>query len=383
MNKSFIFILTLILISILLTGCWNYREIDKLAIVSGIAVDKPNSNEGYEVTAEVINVSSSMREPKFNSTRMESRGASIFDSMRNIINVSAKQLFWSHSSIIIVSEDIAKEGILPILDWVTRNSEPRLSTYIIVSEAQNARDILTSQSLTTEIRSFEIQEMIISNNKLAKIPNIQIYELNNQLAAKGINPVIPTIKIVINEDKPTMVLSGGAVLNKDKLAGYISLEDVKYYLFTRDKIKEGLLVTNLDSEDPKEKVTLEIYKNRTKITPVISNGELSINIKISTEVSIEESSNSINALNENVIQNIKLNAEKSLKNNVLRVISNVQNDFGLDIFGFGQMVREKMPKVWKDVEENWDEIFKELKVNVDTDVHIRSSGHLSKTIRHR
>ena len=28
----------------LLTGCWNYRELNQLAITTGIAVDKENDN---------------------------------------------------------------------------------------------------------------------------------------------------------------------------------------------------------------------------------------------------------------------------------------------------------------------------------------------------
>lgn len=381
MNKFFCLLITIILTTLFLTGCWNYREIDKLALVSGIAVDKINSNKGYEVTAEIIGVSASTKEQNFNSTRIQSKGESIFDSMRNMINVSAKQLFWSHASIIIVSEDVAKSGILPILDWIVRDSEPRLTLYLLVSETENAKEILSLQSLSTEIRSFEIEDMIISNNRLSKIPNIQVHELINDISTMGIYPVLPTVKGTLNEGKETMELSGGAILKRDKLVGYIGLEDVKYYLFIRNKIKGGPLTVDFASDNSTENVTLEIFRNKTKVTPVLNDGKLSMNIKIKTEVSIAETSTPIDPLKSSDIQRLKYIAEKSLEKGVLETINKMQDDFGLDIFGFGNIVKEKMPDLWKEINNDWDEIFKELKVNVDADIHIRGSGHLSKIFR--
>lgn len=381
MNKSFIFISILVLMAILLTGCWNYREIDKLALVSGIAVDKNDLNKGYEVTAEIVSIPTSAKEPNFNSTKIQSKGEGVFDCIRNMINVSAKQLFWSHAAILIIGEDVAKESILPILDWITRDSEPRLTLYILVSKADTAKDILSSKSLSTEIRSFEIEDMIISNKRLSKIPNVQVYQLLNDVSTDGIYPVLPTVELVYNGDKETMALSGGAIFNNDKLVDYMDFEDVKSYLFIRNQITGGLINTTLINNDSIDNIDLEIFKNKTKINPIISNEEISMNIKIKTEVSIAESSNSINALNKMDIQKLETVAEKTLKDNILKTIARAQNDFELDIFGFGNLVKEKMPHVWKDIENNWDEIFKGLKINLDVDINVRGSGHLLRSVK--
>ncbi|WP_333638008.1 Ger(x)C family spore germination protein [Tissierella praeacuta] len=382
MNKPFIFISILILMAILLTGCWNYREIDKLALVSGLAVDKNGLNKGYEVTAEIVSIStSSTKEPNFHSTKIQSKGESIFDCMRNMINVSAKQLFWSHAAILIVSEDVAKESILPVLDWITRDSEPRLTLYVLVSKEKTAKEILNSKSLSTEIRSFEVEDMIISNKRLSKVPNIQVYQLLNDVSTAGIYPVLPTAELVYNGNKETMALSGGAILNNDKLVDYMDFEDVNNYLFIRNQIKGGIINTTLINNGSIDNIALEIFKNKTKINPIISNEEISMNIKITTEVSIAESSASINALNKMDIEKLEIVAEKTLKDNILKTIARAQNDFELDIFGFGNLVKEKMPHVWKDIENNWDEIFKGLKINLDVDINVRGSGHLLRSVK--
>lgn len=382
MNKFILLFIIMFLTAILLTGCWNYVEVDQLSLVAGMAVDKDSSGKGYEITAEIIDVSSSDKKATFNSLLINSKGESVFDCISNMINVSAKRLYWPHATTVIVSKDVAKEGILPVLDWIVRDSEPRLTIYILIAETDSAKDILSLQSLSTEIRSYEIEIMIMSNKRLSKIPDIKTYELVNELSTEGIYPVIPTVNETLNEGKKTMELSGGAILNRDTLAGFLGLEDIKYYLFVRNQIRGGLLPIALEGNDSQPNVTLEIFHNKTKVTPILSNGELSINVKIKTEVGVAELDTNINVLDESNVEKIKASAEKSLENGISQLIKKIQEDFGLDIFGFGNKVKEKMPELWKDIGANWDEIFKELKVNVEADIHIRGSGHTSKTVKY-
>lgn len=384
MNKLFLLVFIIVLVTFTITGCWSYREIDKLALVSGMAVDKNPTGKGYEITAEIIDLSSSSTtESKFNSLRLQSKGNTIFDGNRNMINISAKPLYWSHATTVIVSQEIAKDGILPILDWIVRDSEPRLTLYIFISKAKNAKELLSLKSVSTEIRSYEMESMVISNKKLSKIPNIQVYELINDLSTKGIYPVLPAIDVVVNEGEKTTELSGGAIFNKDTLAGFIDSEDIMYYLFVRDKMKGGLLNIKLAHGSDNSNMTLEVFKNKTKVTPMFSDGNLSMSIKIKTNVNISELDTNIDLFSESGIKNLKDIAEKYLENSILNTIKKIQEDFGLDIFGFGNIVKEQMPDLWKDINDEWDEIFKNLKIDVDADIHIRGSGHSSKTIKIR
>jgi spore germination protein KC len=50
-------LLTLIIFSpMIISGCWNYREVDQLLVVAGVALDK-GKTERYAVTVEVIHMS--------------------------------------------------------------------------------------------------------------------------------------------------------------------------------------------------------------------------------------------------------------------------------------------------------------------------------------
>ncbi len=57
----------------------------------------------------------------------------------------------------------------------------------------------------------------------------------------------------------------------------------------------------------------------------------------------------------------------------------MQLEYGADIFGFGQHVKGSMPKIWKKIKPDWDSIYKSLQVDIEVDVHIKNTGHFSKT----
>lgn len=362
------------MISFLLTGCWNYREIDKYAIVSGLAIDKNEKGDGFLLTAEVIDIRPGMNEVKISSIRVEAEGNTIFDAIRNMIKISGKRLYWGHAKIVIISQDVAKDSIIPIVDWISRDQEPRLTTNILVSIEKTANELLSQESVTTEIRSFEMSYMLVGNRVLSKAPKVGVYELMNDLSCSGISPVLPTISITTNEGKRTSELSGIAAFKGDKLIGFLDGEDAKFYLFIKDKIESALLVAKIDEGNSIDNITLEAFKNKTKIKPVYDEGKLLMKIHVRTEVVISEEDKGRDYISEKGRAKLKTYAEATLEKDIENVIKKVQSNFKSDIFGFGKIVRAEMPSLWKDIKNDWDDIFNNLEVEVKAEIQIRNSG---------
>lgn len=382
MNRRFVLFCTvMIIVMILVSGCWNYREIERLAIVSGVAIDKTPKGDKFLLTAEIVDVQGSLTEGNVKARRIQSEGDTIFDATRNAILISAKKLYWSHAKAIIISQDVAKEGIRSIIDWVSRDPEPRINMSIFVSREKTAWELLEQQSVTTDIRAFEMEYMLMGNNALSKSAKIDINELVDVISGKGTSSYLPAIGVTLNDRKKTANLSGMAVFKKDKLIGFLNEQDTKFFLFVKNKIQGGLLIVSPDGEQPKDKVTLEIFKNKTKIQPVYSNGKLLMKIDINTEVNIGQEDIPINYMIEKNKNKLKKETEEYLNKNVENIIKKVQEDFETDIFGFGRIVMEEMPSLWKNIEDEWDEIFKTLEVDINTEIDIRGSGLISKPIQ--
>lgn len=364
------------------SGCWNYKELNDLSIVSGVAIDKSSDGMQYVMTVEIIDLRGGGRETKVQSKRVEAEGKTLFDAARNVIKVSSKKLYWTHAEVFIISQDVAKEGVLPIVDYITRGSDRRLTIHILISREKTAKELLSQQSVTTDIRAFEMEKMIETDKRsLSKVPHVDVRNFINALTGEGISATLPTVSIISNDGVPTSEVSGTALFSKDKLVGFLDEEDTKYLLFVKNQIKGGALPLSGDSVDLHDGITLEIYKNETKVKPVYVNGRLVMNVDIDTEVSLEELEASNNLIDEKGRGILKENAERTLKSNILNVIHKVKKEFKVDIFGFGSAVQREMPELWKSMAADWNKTFRDLDVSVNVNINVRSSGLALKPIQ--
>lgn len=377
--RKWILITVLIITNtITLTGCWNYREIESLAIVSGVAIDKTEDNKCL-VTVEIVEIEG-QKQAKISPKIISMSGETIFDAVRNIISFSGKKLYWSHAKIAILSQDVSKEGIVKIIDWINRDSETRSTIKIIVSKENTAKEILSGKNKTNEIVAFGIDEVLRNEISLSKTVEVDVWKFIDDLERSGISPVTPAISIKNDNGQMTPQISGSAVFQNDRLLGFLNGEDTKHLLFIKDKIKGGLLINELQNKGENVKVSLEIFKNKTKITPIKNGNVIEINIDTKTDVALDELGGSADYISDSGNKKLKAAAEENLKNNIENLIKRVQNEYGVDIFGFGSKVKEEMPDKWRKVEGNWNEIFKTLQVNVNCQINIKNSAMMSKPI---
>ncbi|EPR12301.1 Ger(x)C family spore germination protein [Ruminiclostridium papyrosolvens] len=374
-KRLFCTLLMLNVVAGLCTGCWNYREINQMSIVAGAAIDKISDGK-YKLSVEIIDLKTGGVEAKVHSKKLECYGASVYDAIRNAISINANKLYWGHAEILIISKDVAKEGIVEILDCFSRDPEPRLTIDILVSKEETAEKILDSQSITTEVRTFEINKMLDLEKELEKSPKVEIYEFINSLGESGISPIMPVIGLTKNSGQETSQLSGTAVFKKDKLEYMFDQEDTKYYLFVINKIKGGILNVKGGADN----ITLKIIKSKTKLKPVYNNGKLYFDLNIKTKTSLSEINNTTKFGNVKDVQKIKAEAQSELKKEVENIIKAAQNEYGIDIFGFGKSVKQDIPDLWKKIESDWNTVFKNVSVSVNVDIDISNSGLLSRKI---
>ena len=124
-----------------------------------------------------------------------------------------------------------------------------------------------------------------------------------------------------------------------------------------------------------------ILNSKTKIKPFYSNGRISMKIDIRTEVVIGERSVEEEDVKEEGREFLNKDAEKSLEENIKKVIEKVQKDFGTDIFGFGRILKMEMPVLWKSVAKDWNMVFKNMDVDVKSTIEIKNSGFILKPIK--
>ncbi|MCX7884071.1 MAG: Ger(x)C family spore germination protein [Caloramator sp.] len=370
-------LISLIFNCFFLSGCWNYREIEQFSIVSGFSIDK--SENIYNLTFEVIE-SAGGRDKKTSTKLISSEGLTIFDAIRNIIKYPGKKLYFSHAKVVIISSEAAKEGIIPLLDFINRDIEPRYNTKILISKNIEAEKILENGG-NTEIFCYSLDDMLDAQKNLSNAPKVEVWEFIDDLGKIGISPTLPTITLEKKNNKVIPKIEGSAVFKGDKLVGYLNGSETKSLLFIKNKIKGGLLTKKIDIENNYANISLEIFNNKTKIKPKIENNKLLIEISTDTDVSIGEISGNIDFSKEEERKKIKSYFEEDLENQIKDLIKKAQTEYESDIFGFGKVIKIKMPSLWKEIEPKWKELFKTIDVSVKSNINIKNTAFTSNPIK--
>ena len=63
-----------------------------------------------------------------------------------------------------------------------------------------------------------------------------------------------------------------------------------------------------------------------------------------------------------------------IKNEIESVLKKAQREWGVDIFGFGEAVHRKYPREWKELKDQWRDVFPNIKVQVKVDSKLRTAG---------
>ena len=383
-------LITIILIPIL-TGCWNRRELNELALVVAMSIDK--SGKQFSISAQVVDpgeVSVSARGGgRAPVTTYDEKGKHLFEAVRRMTTVSPRKLYWSHLQMLVISEEVAKDGLNNILDFFTRDNEFRKDFYIVVSKDIQAKEILRNLTSIEKIPAHKMRSSLETSERAwAPTVAIQLDELIAALTSDGINPVLTGISIHGNGPKGESVenvqriqpfarlkYKNIAVFKKDKLIGWFNENESKGYNYIMDNVRST--VGHIPCEK-KGELVVEIIRSKTKIKGKVVNGKPKIDISLSSEANIGEVSCHVDLTKPDAITQLEKNTDKVNVDTVKNSI-NKAKELGVDVFGFGEVIHRADPKAWKSLKNNWDKEFVQVPVTIHSEFKIRRTGAVNQS----
>jgi spore germination protein KC len=393
MKRRSLLLCLLVLMQLGLTGCWSRQELNDLAIAVGIGIDK--IGDQFQVSAQVVLPSqiagSKGGSPQAPVNLYKATGSTVYEALRKITTISPRKIYISHLRILVLSEDLAKQGISDVLDFMSRDTEARNDYFIAVaknSKAEDALKILTSLEKIPAVRLFSSLET--SEKQWAPTSTVTLGTLITDLVAKGKNPVLTgvvidgnvdageTPKNVETVDSPTeLKYSGLAVFKEDKLIGWLNQEESKVYNYLTNKVKNTVSYINCPQG---KKLSLEIFGAKSKIKGIIQNDKPEISIEQFIESDIGEvQCRNLDLTNPKTITELEQIANQKVENLFETTIKKVQQQYKSDIFGFGEVIHRSNPQAWKKLRDNWDQTFVNLPVNVKMDIEIRQVGKVTNS----
>lgn len=353
--KKFVLIVITLFILLISSGCYNYKEINDMAIVSSIGIDKDNKNDKYIVSAQIMNSKESEDSEDSQITVYTKEGDTVHEALRNITLKSPRKLYGNHLSKIVLSEEVAKEGIDNILDIFNRITEVRNEFIITIVKEDKASDVLKVLTTTESIPAEYVKLSLKIADKTSGLTYAtKLDEFISLYLKKGIDPVVPVLKIDKKEKKGTtinnitttnpiskIVIEDLAVTNKGKLETYLKNEEIIGYNFLRNQIQKMIIPVKCDDEN--NYASILILKNKTKSNTAKKDNKYIINFNINSEAIITEYNCKKDLTDEKVIKELEKDTEKKIKRYIKKSL-NKQKETKGKFLGLERIIYLDYPK---------------------------------------
>lgn len=251
-------LLLLLIIPFFLTGCYDYQELNNRAIVAGMGIDF-NKDE-FTVTLEILNSkkSESEKESTNKTSYVKGVGKTIEEAMQDAHFRVSKDAYYSHLKVMVISEEVAKDKVEDIIDYLLREPNIRNIFIPVMAQGCSAADILETISTENPVSSENIQILIENNKKSENVALDQDFE--NFIDSFVDNRKDAALTIIKKEDD-ALVLGGIAAFHGSKLVTVLNNEEAGAYKVLKNDSNNHFIKTYCN-EAEKKYITINLYQNK-------------------------------------------------------------------------------------------------------------------------
>lgn len=366
------FMLCFMLLS-LLTGCWNVNEVNRIAIVFGAGIDQLDNGE-YELTLQIVIPTSNAQGPSGNVPGrsfmvLTKKGKTVGEIVENLMHEQSRHVFFGHTKMLVFGEKVSKSGVKEIIDWFERYREFRFP-FVFIAEGK-AKEVLSTSMPLEKIPALGMQHMISFRYRhLSRLtPTLnQFCELFYSPSKVSYATRIG-IKKIPKEKKLQII---GLGLFKDgKLFFQPNNNQVIDFLFFRPESINGGTILIPCSENPKKFSTFEFDRKKTKVKIERIKNNPVYNITVETEGSIEGTDCREKIYTPEQIEKIEKELNEIIKKRMTNFVNLAQKKYKIDFLRLDENLREQDFSYWSEVENQWEDIFPTIEVNINVKSHIK------------
>jgi spore germination protein KC len=431
----------LALISIMLltcTGCWDRKELNDLNVVTLLGFDlvTENGNPQVLLTALVLKTSSTGTPgmagmvgggaPSTLCQVASVQGETVSDALRNFYMRSPRQLYLGHVLGIVIGEEMARQGIQQVIDFADRDKDIRYRAMVVVCDG-TALDALQAQPEYETLASTElIKEIEHDTPFVSKSVPANLFQVIYGLMTPGMDVAMPrmhlftppekgsgirkgppsgTVKIeqqngegneagkdgettentgvgqTANPEEKTFSVDGSAIFREDKMVGWLNEDESMGVLFITGNAHEAVIPFAFRS--PEKNASFVIRHVKSKVKPVITRDGITFEVSIKGDGDLSEDKNAaIDVMKESDIKAAEQLIDQEVQDYCQETVAKCQS-LHSDPFGFGDLIHQTNPTVWKQIKDQWRDYYSTVKVQVKVDYVIEQTGVTNEAVETR
>lgn len=397
MRRSYRSVILFILSSLLLAGCWDRTELNELSITSAVALDV-GKNGQWVISFQVIlpsSISAAAGTAGGPSGQVpvvvySTEGKTIKDAVAESYMEAPRKLYFGHNSIAVVGEEAAKKGISQLIDLYLRNSDSRETVSVLIASG-DARSILEQLLSSEPIPGIGLERILEKQERyLSKIPHVRMYDLIKKQLSPGHSTLIPEIIISggkevtgIDQLKQTTVpsklrLGRAAIIKENKLVGWMSDEEALGASFLSDQVQSSTIPFASDPEKSEAKdssFVVSTSKSKVKVKQV--EGKYNVTVDIRINGWLNETGSASNLLEPDTIRKMEESVQAEVESLCKKAWA-ASKKASADVAGISDHIYRKYPKQWKQMEQDKEDVFKKINLEVKAEAKMKKVGLSNK-----
>lgn len=358
-------LLSLLILPLLLTGCFDYHDINKVTFPTSIIFDVDDLGQEI-VYLDCIKPYRSTNDSSDKGRRIIYKGVgkTALEALNDINRASSFKLDYTQTRAYIFTEKASRKGIKKFLDLINNNSEFSMkpSTFVYYGDVE---ELLKTVSTDEEYLGLFLNDLVGKEkyNPRAVKSNINYY-LSNILMGSN-TALLTSIALEDNAIDKKIQIQGSSIFKDNVLVERIDMENSLIYNIMMGNAKSGTLeISNPESKE--NFITLQILDSSMKDKLEFQDGKYKLIKDINVEVSVSEIQGEL-IVDANGLDYIKVNEEAYISG-YAEYLFNKYKKQNLDIFDIDRLVEMYYPN------ENIDNPLSVTEVEVNTKLIIKGTG---------
>ena len=375
-------VILLIFLTFICTGCYNYKELNELGIVSAMGISK--DGDLYNLDIQLVNVLDSEKSGLNKSpiTVISGQGETIFEAARSMNKKTSKVFFLADVDYVFLDQSVLNDGLDEIMDFLIRDTRLSLNFLVVTSTENKSLDILSSISHFDTNSAYNLYEAIMnSETRYGGINSLHVRELINNYYAKGKYTIFPNVYIkdtskssendsLEDSKSESYVEVKNMVFFKDKEAIELTDEETKGVNFLRNKIKNATLTIECDGGY----FTIETLESKMKLKSKLNIDQLNVNGNVGAEIVYYGCKDNLD--NADVLKSISKKAEKEVESYITKAF-NKSKKYNYDFLGLGNYIYKNNYKYFDFENKDWNKDgLNKLNLKYNIDVSLYKQGNL-------
>ncbi|WP_171632396.1 Ger(x)C family spore germination protein [Paenibacillus plantarum] len=353
---------------LLLTGCWDQRELRNIRMVHTAGVDLLNENK-VRLTVSIPTVKTSIEQQgKVITPKISAEGRSVQEASIQLQKMVSQHMDLRETRVLLINKKFAEKSLYEALDFFYREAHFPISVFIAITDG-TAHDVVQLNVEDRSMISEYLYDLLVSSEQEGFIPKESPFLISSIMKVSGFDNVLPFISLRTGKER--VKIDGVALFHEKQMTGKLDDLHARAFVMLATKKSYGSITEPIGPRDTY--VTLSFKRSRHKVELTFPDNKVTADIFLTLDCTLMDNPSG-EPLDKPMIDSMSLKLEKLLNDRAEETIRQLQqaNCDGLSI---GLQMKARHNRKWEKLD--WNQEYPKINIKPHIQVKIENHGLLN------